>query len=131
MTEETDTDKPEPNSTQKLKSGAAKKTLPGGQSYECPSDRMFRRSRRAEMRRRQAAADDARFFRAVYSLAGVATVFVFILIYLAQSGGGQGLIGMVHLAEPWLGPFSKLEIFGFGFIAVLAGMYLWRIRKKD
>ena len=128
MTEETET--PTPKSIEP-KVSSAKKTLPDGKRYERPSERMFRRSRRAEMRRRQAAADDARFFRAVFSLAGVATAFVFVLIYLAQTGGGGGLIAMAHLAEPWLGPLSKLEVFGFGFIAVLAGMYLWRIRKRN
>lgn len=106
------------------------KTLPDGTLYERPSQRMFRRSRRAEERRRKQARDDANFFKAVFSLAGVATGFVFILIYLAQSGGGGGLIAMAPLAQPWLGPFSKLEIFGGLFIAVLAALYLWRIRKR-
>ena len=106
------------------------KKLPDGTRYERPSERMFRRSRRAEERRRRQARDDANFFRAVFSLAGVATGFVFILIYLAQSGGGGGLIAMAPLADPWLGPFSKLEIFGGLFIAALAALYLWRIRKK-
>lgn len=106
------------------------KTLPDGTRYERPSQRMFRRSRRAEERRRKQARDDANFFKAVFSLAGVATGFVFILIYLAQSGGGGGLIAMAPLAQPWLGPFSKLEIFGGLFIAFLAALYLWRIRKR-
>lgn len=109
---------------------ARDKTLPDGTPYERPSQRMFRRSRRAEERRRKQARDDANFFRAVFSLAGVATGFVFILIYLAQSGGGGGLIAMAPLAQPWLGPFSKLEIFGGLFIAGLAALYLWRIRKR-
>lgn len=93
------------------------------------SDRRFRRYHRA--RERQAAnarADDA-FFKAVFSLAGVATAFVFILIYAAVSGGG-GLAALAPLSEPWLGPFSKLELIGFGAIALLAGIYFWRVRKK-
>ena len=106
------------------------KVLPDGTHYDRPSQRMFRRSRRAEERRRKQARDDANFFKAVFSLAGVATGFVFILIYLAQSGGGGGLIAMAPLAQPWLGPFSKMEIFGGLFIAVLAALYLWRIRKR-
>lgn len=110
------------------------KTLPDGTRYERQSERMFRRSRRAEERRRKQARDDANFFKAVFSLAGVATGFVFILIYLAQSsidtGGGGGLMAMAPLAEPWLGPFSKLEILGGLFIAALGALYLWRIRKR-
>lgn len=107
----------------------ADKTLPDGSSYTRPSERMFRRSRRAEDRRRQQAAEDARFFKAVFSLAGVATGFVFILIYLAQSGGG-GLMAIAPLAEPWLGELSKLEVFGGGFVLALGALFLWRIRKR-
>ncbi len=106
------------------------KVLPDGTPYERPSERMFRRSRRAEERRRKQARDDAVFFRAVFSLAAVGTGFVFIMIYLAQSGGSGGLIAMAPLADPWLGPFSKLEIFGGLFIAAIAALYFWRIRKR-
>ena len=109
------------------------KTLPDGSRYERPSERMFRRSRRAEDRRRKQARDDSNFFKAVFSLAGVATGFVFILIYLASSamsGGGGGLAALAPLSEPWLGPISKLELFGGLFIGLLAALYLWRIRKR-
>lgn len=106
------------------------KTRPEGRPYQRPSDRMFRRSRRAQTRRLKQARDDANFFKAVFSLAGVATGFVFILIYLAQSGGGGGLIALAPLAEPWIGPFSKLEVFGGLFIGGLALLYFWRIRKR-
>lgn len=97
---------------------------------ERPSDRMFRRSRRAEMRRRQAAKDDANFFRAVFSLAGVATAFVFIIIYMATSAGGHSMMSLAPFSQPWLGPFSKLEIGGFGVIGVLALIYWQRVRKR-
>jgi len=106
------------------------KVLPDGTRYDRPSQRMFRRSRRAEERRRKQARDDANFFKAVFSLVAVGTGFVFILVYLAQSGGGGGLIAMAPLAEPWLGPFSKLELLGGLFIATIAGLYFWRIRKR-
>ena len=93
------------------------------------SDRRFKRYHRvAERRRANAKADDA-FFKAVFSLAGVATAFVFVLIWAAMNGGG-GLAALAPLSEPWLGPFSKLELFGFTVIAVLAALYFWRIRRK-
>jgi len=93
------------------------------------SQRRFRRSNRVkDMRKKQARADD-NFFRAVFSLAGVATAFVFILIWAAMSGGG-GLVALAPLSEPWIGPFSMLEVIGFGVIAFLAAIYLWRIRRR-
>jgi len=96
---------------------------------ETVSDRRFRRYHKAAARRRAEAKSDEAFFKAVFSLAGVATAFVFILIYAAMNGGG-GLIGLAPLSEPWLGPFSQLELIGFGVIAILAAVYLWRIRRK-
>ncbi|MEP6343667.1 MAG: hypothetical protein ABJ275_10150 [Maricaulaceae bacterium] len=93
------------------------------------TDRRFKRYHRvAAKRRADAKADDA-FFKAVFSLAGVATAFVFVLIWVAMNGGG-GLIALAPLSEPWLGPFSKLELFGFSVIAFLAALYFWRIRRK-
>jgi len=96
---------------------------------ETVSDRRFRRYHKAAARRRANEKSDEAFFKAVFSLAGVATAFVFILVYAAMNGGG-GLVSLAPLSEPWLGPFSKLELIGFGVIALLAGVYLWRIRRK-
>ena len=93
------------------------------------TDRRFKRYNRVRDRRRANAKADDAFFKAVFSLAGVATAFVFVLIYAAMSGGG-GLVALAPLSEPWLGPFSKLELFGFAVIAFLATMYFWRIRRK-
>jgi hypothetical protein len=93
------------------------------------SDRRFRRYHKAAARRRAEAKSDDAFFKAVFSLMGVATAFVFILIYAALNGGG-GLISLAPLSEPWIGSFSKLEIIGFGVIGLLAAVYLWRIRRK-
>lgn len=121
-------------SSQKALDGSGlrrEKTLPDGTRYERPSERMFRRSRRAEERRRKQARDDANFFKAVFSLAAVGTGFVFVLIYFASSfDGALQLSSLGPLAEPWLGPFSRLEVFGGLFIAALAALYLWRIRKR-
>ena len=93
------------------------------------TDRRFKRYHRVRARQQANAKADDAFFKAVFSLAGLATVFVFILIYAAVSGGGA-LAQLAPLSEPWLGPFSVLELIGFGVIAVLAGVYLWRVRKK-
>jgi len=96
---------------------------------ETVSDRRFRRYHRARARQKANAKADDAFFKAVFSLAGVATAFVFILIWAAMNGGG-GLAALAPLSAPWLGPFSQLEIIGFGVIAILAAVYFWRVRKK-
>ena len=93
------------------------------------TDRRFKRYHRVRARQRANAKADDAFFKAVFSLAGVATAFVFILIWAAMNGGG-GLAALAPLSTPWLGSFSILEIIGFGVIALLAGVYFWRIRKK-
>ena len=91
--------------------------------------RGFSRYQRVKERKRVQARADARFYRAAFSLMGIITAFVFIVIFMVMNGG-EILVGLAPLSEPWLGPLSKLEIGGFGFIAVLAGTYLWRIRSR-
>ena len=92
-------------------------------------NRRFKRYNRA--RERQLASDkaDEAFFKAVFSLAAVGTAIVFVLVFAVMSGG-RGLAAFAPMSAPWLGPFSQLEIIGFGMVALLAGVYLWRIRKK-
>jgi len=45
-------------------------------------------------------------------------------------GGNVDVSGMGDLAEPWLGPFTKLEIGGFVFVGLIAGSVYWRMRKR-
>ena len=93
------------------------------------SDRRFKRYNRARERQLASAKADDAFFKAVFSLAGVTTGVVFILAWVMMNGGG-GLAALAPLTEPWLGPFSQLEIIGFGVIALLAAIYFLRVRKK-
>lgn len=92
-------------------------------------DRRFRRYHRARARRVQQAKDDANFFRAVYSLAGVGGAMAIGLAVLGMTGG-RGVEGMDGLAQPWIGPVTKLEALGLAFIAMLAVIFFWRIRKR-
>ena len=50
-----------------------------------PSERMFRRSQAAEQRRRQAERKDAAFMRMVFSIAGVTTLVVFMIVYMLST----------------------------------------------
>ena len=93
------------------------------------SDRRFRRYHRAAERRRKAERADSVFYRAVFSIAGVgAALAIGLAVYVLNGGSGASDIG--NIASPWIGPFSKLEIFGIGFIIFLAGLFFWRVRKR-
>ena len=92
------------------------------------ADRRFRRYHRSRARRAKAAREDANFFRAVYSLAGVGAALAIGLAVFGMTGGS--VAGLEGLAQPWIGPFTKLEVLGVGFIGSLALMYFWRIRKR-
>jgi len=62
----------------------------GKRRFERPSERMFRRSRAAEDRRRRSQNKDARFFRVVSGVAtvGIFIVFVVIIFMTKASYGG-------------------------------------------
>ena len=45
-------------------------------------------------------------------------------------GGNVDVGGMGSLAEPWIGPVTKLEAGGFVFVALIAGVVYLRMRKK-
>lgn len=55
---------------------------------ERPSERMFRRSQAAEMRRRRSERADTNFMRFVFGIAGVTTLIVFMIVYLLSAGMG-------------------------------------------
>lgn len=92
------------------------------------TDRRFRRYHRARARRAKAAREDANFFRAVYSLAGVGAALAIGLAVFGMTGGSVS--GLEGLAQPWIGPVTKLEALGIGFIGFLAILYFWRVRKR-
>lgn len=93
------------------------------------SDRRFRRYHRAAERRRKAERADSVFYRAVFSIAGVgAALAIGLAVWVLNGGGTATELGT--LTYPWIGPFSKLEVFGIGFIIFLAAMFFWRVRKR-
>ncbi len=98
-------------------------------SKETLSDRRFRRYHRANARRAKAAKEDTAFYRAVFSIAGVGGALAIGLAVFALGGGGN-VSNMQGLVQPWLGPFSKMEIMGIGVIICLGIAYLWRVRKR-
>lgn len=92
--------------------------------------RGFRRYHKARARRRKAEMDDARFSRAVFSVAGIAAAIAIGLGVMTLNGGTMDPDSAARLTEPWIGPMSQVEVFGLGFITLLGGMFFWRIRKR-
>jgi len=45
-------------------------------------------------------------------------------------GGNVDVSGMGDLAEPWLGPLTKLEAIGIGFVGLIALAVWLRMRKR-
>ena len=103
---------------------------PNSNDRETVSERRFRRYHKQAERRRRQAREDTRFFQAVFSLAGVAAAVAIGIAVFGMTGGGVDTGSLANMAEPWLGPLSKFEVFGLGFILVLGTLYFWRIRKR-
>ncbi len=94
------------------------------------SERRFRRYHRSAERRRAAERQDSQFFRAIFSLAGVAAAFAIGLAVWGMTGGGFDVNSMDGLLQPWIGPLSKLEAIGILFVVMIGGLYFWRIRRR-
>ncbi len=101
--------------------------------YIRPSERMFRRSRAAEMRRRESQAKEAKFMRFVFGIAGFAALIAFLFFYMfanmaqaaENTSGEDENMQNGTLTQPILGNFSIIDIAGIAFVAV-AGYAVWR-----
>ena len=105
-------------------------SAPDPENRESLTERRFRRYHRQAARRRKQAKEDTRFFQAVFSLAGVAAAIAIGIAVFGMTGRGIDAGALADLTTPWLGPISKFEVLGLAFIAVLGGLYFWRIRRR-
>ena len=103
---------------------------PDHQSTPHVSRQRFKRYHRAAERKRAAERQDSQFFRAVFSLTGVAGAIVIGLAIFGMTGGNFDPATMDHLLEPWIGSLSRLHVGGLAFVAMVGGLYFWRIRKR-
>jgi len=111
-------------------------------SFGRPSDRMFRRSRAAENRRRTSLNKDARFFRIVSTLAtaGIFIVFV-VIIFMSKAAYGAGSETPTktgpetgadsEMTQPLLGGFSALDLLGLAFVIVAGYAVFRKYNNKD
>jgi len=118
---------------------ARKITATGKRGTERPSERMFRRSRAAENRRRIKDNKDQRFFRFIYGLAGVGTFAVFIIIiFMSNTAYGQEAgaetvpetMQETALTRPFFGDFSLLDLMGVAFVIVAGYAVFLKYRRK-
>ncbi len=94
------------------------------------TERRFRRYHAAQARRRKADIANERFNRAVFSVAGVAAAIAIALGVVAMNGLNLDKESAAHLTDPWIMGLSRMEVYGMGFIGVMALVFFWRIRKR-
>jgi len=97
---------------------------------ESYTQRRLRRYHKAQARRRKDAANDARFSRAVFSVAGIAAALAIALGVFGLKGASVDVDTAQRLTDPWIGPISRMEAYGVGLILILGAIYLWRIRRR-
>jgi len=103
-----------------------------GYSMTDETPRMRRASRYQKQQARKAAqrAADNKLYGAMFALMSILALLAVFIGALMLYGGNVDVSGMDGLAEPWLGPMSKLEVGGFIFVALIAGIVYLRMRKK-
>lgn len=110
---------------------------------ERPSERMFRRSRAADMRRRQAAKKDDRFIRMITGIAGFALLltFLFFFMYAGEVFAAELAADTVSDNEvkntsaeatstPLVGKFTLIDIAGIAFVLVSGYVVIRRFKNK-
>ena len=94
--------------------------------------RLRRASRYQKQQERMAAqrAADNKLYGAMFALMSILALLAILIGALMLYGGNIDVSGMSGLAQPWLGPFTKLEVGGFAFVALIAGSVYLRMRKR-
>ncbi len=94
--------------------------------------RIRRASRYQKQQERKAAqrAADNKLYGAMFALMSILALFAVLISALMLYGGNVDVSGMSGVAEPWLGPFSRLEVGGIFFVALIAGIVYLRMRKR-
>jgi len=94
--------------------------------------RLRRASRYQKQQERKAAqrAADNKLYGAMFAMMSIFALLAVLIGALMLYGGNVDVSGMGDLAQPWIGPFTKLEVGGFGFVGLIAAVVYFRMRKK-
>lgn len=103
-----------------------------GYSMTDETPRLRRASRYQKQQERKAAqrAADNKLYGAMFALMSVLALLAVLIGALMLYGGNVDVSGMGDLAEPWIGPLTKLEIGGFVFVLLIAAVMYLRMRKR-
>ncbi len=83
-----------------------------------PSERMFRRSRLAEHRRRISQKKDAGFTRIIFALVSFAILIVFAIVFFMTNAYAQEPEG-TGLTKPVIGQYTGADIIGLIIVIIL------------
>lgn len=97
---------------------------------ETPRLRRASRYQKQQERRAAQRAADNKLYGAMFALMSILALLAILIGALMLYGGNIDVSGMSGLAQPWLGPFTKLEVGGFVFVSLIAGSVYWRMRKR-
>jgi len=94
--------------------------------------RLRRASRYQKQQERKAAqrASDNKLYGAMFAMMSIFALLAVLIGALMLYGGNVDVSGMGDLAQPWIGPFTKLEVGGFAFVGLIAAVVYFRMRKK-
>jgi len=95
-----------------------------------PRLRRATRYQRVQERKAAQRSADNKLYGAMFSIMGILALLAVLIGAVMLYGGNVDVSGMGNLAQPWLGPFTKLEIFGVAFVGLIAGSVYLRMRKK-
>ena len=103
--------------------------------YKRPSERIFRRSRKARARRRKSDRSDFRFISAMLQLSVLAALMLVLVgVWMQKSltGTPVDVSGLAGLVEPWAFGLTRLEAGGIAILIIwVSAVLIWKCLKAS
>lgn len=100
------------------------------------SQRRFRRYQRAQERRYKDNKAEARFSRIMFSMTTISVgmaiglAFMGYMVAVGRNGVKMDAVAVSRWSDPWIGSFSRLEVYSMGLLALVLLYFFWRARRK-